>query len=71
MMTGGEVIKSIMRMQGVTQGEIAEKVGIPGQQRISGLLSRDMRISVLVKFANELGYEVILDNGEHRFKVGG
>lgn len=59
-MRANEAIKSIMKEQGITQDRMAEMIGAKWQSGVSGVLNRDMKVSSFVKYANVLGYEVVL-----------
>lgn len=59
-MRANEAIKAIMKEQGITQERMVGLIGEKWQSGVSGALSRDMRISKFTKYANALGYEVVL-----------
>lgn len=60
-MTHEEAFKSIMKKLGVTQAQLAAKMGYKsGQQAISQRLRNDTQISKVIDLAEALDYEVIL-----------
>lgn len=60
-MTAKDIIKSIMKETGQTQGKIATLIGAKGQQDISAALNRaDLKVGFFVKVLNAMGYEVVV-----------
>ena len=55
-----DVAKSIMKLSGVTQGDLAEKFGKAGQSTISMILNgRSMKVESLLQILDVCGYELI------------
>lgn len=67
-MTVTECIKTLMERHGVSQRDLAERLGYTGQGCISKPLSRNngmgMRVDTLIKWVEELGYQVIIQSPE-------
>ncbi len=52
--------ETIMKEKGINQTELASKAGMRNQSNISEAFKRDMKISLVCKIANALGYDVVL-----------
>lgn len=65
------VIRDIMSAAGITQTDLAKKMGYKTQSGISNALSREngIRTDVFVKMANALGYEVVIRRGKEEWVV--
>lgn len=64
-MKSNEVIRDIMKTDGVTQEELAGKMGYKRQSSVGSALSREngMRVDIFVKMARAMGYDVIIRRG--------
>lgn len=56
----GEALKAAMNEAGIRQHVLAQMVGESSQSSVSASIGRDLRTSKLIKYANALGYEVVL-----------
>lgn len=66
-MTIHEIIKDIMKNEGVTQTQLAKKVGVTKQAISHFLNGNDVRLSVVVNILSVLGYQyVIKKNGSRK-----
>lgn len=59
-MNGTQIIKMLMKESGITQTQIAVLVGMQRQTNVSDALQRDIKASLLAKFADALGYELVI-----------
>lgn len=59
-MNGVDALRKIMVDDGFTQAQLAKLVGMKNQSNISEAFKRDMKISLVVAFADAMGYEVVL-----------
>ena len=60
-LTFAEQIKIIMKRQGLTVSDLAERLGV-SRQNVNQLLSRDnFKFSDMVKYAAALGYDVKIE----------
>jgi hypothetical protein len=50
----------MMKERGITQGQLAKMLGYRGQTNICETLKRDIKISKFARFADAMGYEVIV-----------
>ena len=57
-----EIIRAAMAAGNITQKELAEELGMAGQQSIGNMLSRknSMRLDNFVKMLNAMGYDVVV-----------
>lgn len=57
-----EIIRAAMAAGSITQKELAEELGMAGQQSIGNMLSRknSMRLDNFVKMLNAMGYDVVV-----------
>lgn len=57
-----EIIRAAMAAGNITQKELAEELGMVGQQSIGNMLSRknSMRLDNFVKMLNAMGYDVVV-----------
>lgn len=53
------VIKNLMATKGITQVDMTSRLKV-AQSSVSGALSRDMKMSNVLRFLNELDCEVII-----------
>ena len=62
--TAAQAIDNIRVEVGITQTHLAEKIGAKSPQVVQNILYRnkDMRTSSLIRFANALGYDLVLKN---------
>ena len=70
-MKSSEAIRSLMEADGVSQAELARKMGYKGQSSVGNALSRDngMRVDVFIKMAQALGYEIVVRRGKDELVV--
>ena len=73
-MTVQEVAKSVMKITGTTQQEIAERNGLAGQSSVGTFLrSKSMRVDNLLMILNTCGYELVArsaDGSHPDFVIG-
>ena len=73
-MTLHEVAKSVMKITGTTQQQIAEKAGLAGQGTVGMYLqSKSMRVDALLTILNGCGYDLVArdPNGKYpEFVIG-
>ena len=70
-MKSSEAIRSLMEVDGVSQAELARKMGYKGQSSVGNALAREngMRVDVFIKMAQALGYEVVVRRGKDELMV--
>ena len=59
-MKATEIIKTIMSIRGLNQGDLTTMLGLAYQSSVSGRLNRDMKMSSLAEFAKVLNCEVVM-----------
>lgn len=59
-MQANEVVKGLMSDKKITQGEITKLLGMKSQSGVSQALSRDMKISMLIRFLDCMECELIV-----------
>lgn len=59
-MQANEVVKGLMSDKKITQGEITKLLGMKSQSGVSQALSRDMKISMLIRFLDCIDCELIV-----------
>lgn len=59
-MQANEVVKGLMSDKKITQGEITRLLGMKSQSGVSQALSRDMKISMLIRFLDCMDCELIV-----------
>lgn len=64
-----EVIKQIIAEEGLTQGELASKLGMKSQSGVTQALQRDMRNSMAMRFLDVLGAELVIKYKGHEYKI--
>ena len=55
------IIADIMEREGVSQVELAKRIGITRQSMHAILKGDDMRVSTVIKIIRPLGYEFIIE----------
>lgn len=70
-MKSNEVVRSVMSADGITQMELANKLGYKTQSGVGNALSREngMRVDVFVKMMNAMGYDVVVRRGKDEMAV--
>lgn len=70
-MKSNEVVRAVMSADGITQMELANKLGYETQSGVGNALSRKngMRVDVFVKMMNAMGYDVIVRRGKDEMAV--
>lgn len=63
-MNANETIKEIMIKKEISQNAIQNKLGMKSQSGVSQALRRDMRVSMLFRFMNVLGCDLIIRDRE-------
>lgn len=58
-MQANEIVKEVLREKNINQGEFTELLGMKYQSGVSQALNRDMKISMLARFADVLNCEVV------------
>ena len=75
-MSGREIIKEIMGKQGVGLTEMARRMGYKSASNVNNLLNRqdaeakDLSIVNLCRYAEVLGYEVVIRKAGRKVKEG-
>ena len=60
-----QVLREAMRAKGISQAELAKQAGYKTQSHIANILARpSMRVDVLVRLLNAMGYELIIRSKE-------
>lgn len=59
-MKATDIIKHIMKIRGMTQGDLTKKLGVSSQSGISAKLNRDLRVSTLDEFIQVLDCELVI-----------
>ena len=70
-MKSNEVVRAVMTADGITQANLAAKLGYSGQSAVGNALSREngMRVDVFVKMMNAMGYDVVVRRGKDEMTV--
>ena len=70
-MKSNEVVRAVMSADGITQMELANKLGYKTQSGVGNALSREngMRVDVFVKMMNAMGYDVVVRRGKDEMTV--
>lgn len=70
-MKSNEVVRAVMSADGITQANLAAKMGYKGQSAVCNALSREngMRVDVFVKMMNAMGYDVVVRRGKDEITV--
>ena len=70
-MKSNKLIRTIMEADGITQTELARKMGYKGQSSVGNALAREngMRVDVFIKMAQAMGYEVVVRRGKDELVV--
>lgn len=70
-MKSNEVVRAVMSADGITQMELANKLGYETQSGVGNALSRKngMRVDVFVKMMNAMGYDVVVRRGKDEVTV--
>ncbi len=70
-MKSNEVVRAVMSADGITQVELANKLGYKTQSGVGNALSREngVRVDVFVKMMNAMGYDVVVRRGKDEFAV--
>lgn len=70
-MKSNEVVRTVMSADGITQANLATKLGYKTQSGVGNALSREngMRVDVFVKMMNAMGYDVVVRRGKDEMTV--
>ena len=70
-MKSNEVVRAVMSADGITQMELAKKLGYKTQSGVGNALNREngMRVDVFVKMMNAMGYDVVVRRGKEEVTV--
>ena len=70
-MKSNEVVRAVMSADGITQMELAKKLGYKTQSGVGNALNREngMRVDVFVKMMNAMGYDVVVRRGKDEVVV--
>ena len=70
-MKSNEVVRAVMASDGITQANLAAKLGYKGQSSVGNALGREngMRVDVFVKMMNAMGYDVVVRRGKDEMTV--
>ena len=70
-MKSNEVIRSAMKTDGISQANLAARIGYKNQSGVGNALGREngMRVDVFVKMMNAMGYDVVVRRGKDEMVV--
>ena len=70
-MKSSDVVRTVMSADGITQTELANKLGYETQSGVGNALSRKngMRVDVFVKMMNAMGYDVVVRRGKDEMTI--
>jgi antitoxin component HigA of HigAB toxin-antitoxin module len=70
-MKSNEAIRAVMSSDGITQANLAAKLGYKTQSGVGNALSREngMRVDVFVKMMNAMGYDVVVRRGKDEMTI--
>jgi antitoxin component HigA of HigAB toxin-antitoxin module len=70
-MKSNKAIRAVMSSDGITQANLAERLGYKTQSGVSNALSREngMRVDVFVKMMNAMGYDVVVRRGKDEMTI--
>ena len=70
-MKSNEVVRAVMTTDGITQANLASKLGYKTQSGVGNALSREngMRVDVFVKMMNAMGYDVVVRRGKDEMTI--
>lgn len=70
-MKSNEVVRAVMSADGITQVNLAAKLGYKTQSGVGNALAREngMRVDVFVKMMNAMGYDVVVRRGKDELIV--
>lgn len=70
-MKSNEAVRSVMSADGITQANLAAKLGYKTQSGVGNALSREngMRVDVFVKMMNAMGYDVVVRRGKDEMTI--
>lgn len=63
-----EAIEAIMKESKTNQTMLAKLVGMKSQTNVSEALKRDMKISLVVRFVEAMGYEIVIQKKKQGMK---
>lgn len=64
-----EIIKGIMAVEKISQGDMTKKLNMKSQSGVSQALNRDMRMSMVLRFLEVLGCEIVVKHHNSEYKV--
>lgn len=61
-MNASEIVKQAMKLDGITQKELATALELSSQQAVGNMLTRrnGMRIDNFIKIMDKMGYEIVV-----------
>lgn len=70
-MKSNEVIREAMKVDGISQAKLAERMGYSSQGAVGNALSREngMRVDVFIKMMKAMGWTVVAERGKERIEV--
>lgn len=70
-MKSNEVVRAVMASDGMTQMNLAAKLGYKTQSGVGNALNREngMRVDVFIKMMNAMGYDVVVRRGKDEITV--
>ena len=70
-MKSNEVVRAAMAADGISQTNLAAKLGYKHQSSVGNAVNREngMRVDVFVKMMNAMGYDVIVRRGKEEMMV--
>jgi transcriptional regulator with XRE-family HTH domain len=70
-MKSNEVIREAMKLDGISQAKLAERMGYNSQGAVGNALAREngMRVDVFIKMMKAMGWTVVVERGKERIEV--
>ena len=70
-MKSNEAVRAVMKADGISQANLAAKLGYKTQSGIGNALGREngMRVDLFVKMMNAMGYDVVVRRGKDEMVV--
>lgn len=70
-MKSNEAVRAVMSTDGITQANLAAKLGYKTQSGVGNALGREngMRVDVFVKMMNAMGYDVVVRRGKDEMTI--
>ena len=70
-MKSNDVVRAVMSADGISQANLAAKLGYKTQSGVGNALAREngMRVDIFVKMMNAMGYDVVVRRGKDEMTV--